>query len=314
MSRRVSISLLKNYSKQFQLLHSNNRFNLLPSVGIIRRSQSLQVDKISNRPVEEILSQIRDVEVTESVSLLKALRTNVLFNGVKNFTEDSRFKDLCDIFERNCDSMTPSVLVSGLRSLLEVGLPPTATCVVKAEQRILDTIRQFSTFNLIGCLYYHHKFTQTTLQKRVVEELVSQIHQRVHEISSPAEVLMLVHVHHLLRDDGIKPVEMKIVQLVPLMKTQEMFKLLGTMGEKSIRNVAILNVVVYHLMRKAQRPGFKEMIDLLYVFKKLNFYDPLLYAYLLNHLPAEIPSVRQASLISGLLTVCGHLRWRHTGK
>ncbi|GFT30255.1 FAST kinase domain-containing protein 4 [Nephila pilipes] len=331
MSRHISASLFRNYNSKVKLFYSyfgttHSISTSLPNLGSLHRLSSssvpdnIQVSKyvqpFINRPVDEILSGIVDKNISgpDSVSVLKALRMHILFKNVDKdcFSSDSRFKILCEVFEKSCTNLKPSLLISGLRSLLEVGVPSDSSYVISAEESILNNIKQFSAFNVIGCLYFHHKYIETDLQKKVVTKLLSQLEKTFYEISS-SDVLMLAHILHLFNKDFQKQLEQKIIELMALLDVSELCKLLGILSEKSNRNIYILNSAAFYLRQKTEKPDLKETIDLFYVFKKLNFFDPNLFSYLLNRFESEIPSIKQVSLITGLLTSCGHMRWKHTG-
>ncbi|GFQ65586.1 FAST kinase domain-containing protein 4 [Trichonephila clavata] len=331
MSRHISASLFRNYNSKLNLIYSyfgstHSISTSLPNLSSVQRLSSttapdnIQVSKyvqpFINRPVDEILSGVVDKTLSgsESVSVLKALRLHTLFKGASSecFTSDSRFKILCEAFEKNCATLKPVLLVSGLRSLLEVGVPSDSSCVVSAEENILNNIHQFSAFNIIGCLYFHHKYMETDLQKKVVIKLASQLEKRFYEISS-SDVLMLVHILHLFDKTFQKRLEQKIIELMAFLDVSELCKLVNVLAEKSNRNLFILNSVAFYLRQKTEKPDLKEIIDLFYVFKKMNFFDPALFAYLLNWLEPEISSIQEVSLITGLLTACGHMRWKHIG-
>ncbi|GBN68614.1 FAST kinase domain-containing protein 4 [Araneus ventricosus] len=328
----ISASLFRNYNCRLNLISSHFRTphfisSSLPNISFIHRRdvstvpENIQVSKyvkpFINQPVEEILIGLEKKTISgpESVSILKALRMQVLFKGAnsESFRDDLRFKIICKAFEKHCIEMKPSLLVSGLRSLFEVGVPVNSSCVVSAEISILSNIQQFSAFNVIGCLYYHHKYMETYLQKKVIFRLIDQLERIMNEISTSSEILMLVHILHLFDKELQKQLEQKIIDVVPSLQVNEMCKLICLLAEKSNRNVLILNSLAFHMRQKLERPDLNETVDIFYAFKKLNFFDPKLFTCLLNHFEDEIPSVKQASLITGLLTACGHMRWRHTG-
>ncbi|CAL1280318.1 unnamed protein product [Larinioides sclopetarius] len=328
----VSASLFRNYNCKLNLISSYFRTphfisSSLPNISFIHRldvstvPENIHVSKyvkpFINQPVEEILVGLEKKTISgpEAVSILKALRMQILFKGAngESFRSDSRFQIICKAFEKHCMEMKPSLLVSGLRSLLEVGVSTDSSCVMSAEKSILSNIQQFSAFHVIGCLYYHHKFMETDLQKKVIFRLIDQLERTMNEISTSSEILMLVHILHLFDKEFQKQLEQKIVDLVPSLQLNEMCKLICSLAEKSNRNVLILNNLAFHMRQKLAKPDLNETIDIFYAFKKLNFFDPKLFSYLLNHFEVEIPSIKQASLITGLLTTCGHMRWRHTG-
>ncbi|KAF8795791.1 FAST kinase domain-containing protein 4-like [Argiope bruennichi] len=344
MSRHISASLLRSYNCNISaslFRNYNCKLNLssshfgtphfisssLPNICFNHRldistvPENIQVSKyvkpFINQPVEEILAgtEKKSISGPESVSILKALRMQILFKGAsrESFKDDSRFKIICKAFEKNCMEMKPNLIVSGLRSLLEVGVSTNSSYVVSAQKSILSNIQNFSAFHVIGCLYYHHKYIETDLQKKVIFRLIDQLEKTVNEISTSAEVLMLVHILHLFDKEFQKHLEQKIIDILPSLQVNEMCKLICLLAEKSNRNVLILNNLAFFMRQKLDKPDLSETVDIFYAFKKLNFFDPKLFGYLLNHFEDEISSVKQASLISGLLTACGHMRWRHTG-
>lgn len=331
MSLRTPIMCLKNlHVKKSQFFYVNSLFfskcqylsffnknQTSTSENIENLQFSKHVQPLVNQSVEEILSNLnsKSIAANESVSLLKALRMFTLFKNVQsdNFISDSRFKTLCDAFEKDCHIMYPSLLVSGLRSLLEVGVSPNSSCVVAAEQSVIRNIDLFSTFNLIGCLYFHHKFIETDLQKKVVATLKSELCKKIPEMSSNAEILMLFHFLHIFKDDDLKKLQQKIIELIDTLNSHEICKAFCTLAEKSNRNILILNALAFHLRQDVASLQVKEILDILYSFKKLNFLDMLLVSNLLGKAASEIPTIKQPSLISGLLATCGHLRLRHIG-
>ncbi|GIY91083.1 FAST kinase domain-containing protein 4 [Caerostris darwini] len=226
-------------------------------------SETIQVSKyvqpLIHQSVNEILCEIdkKSISGPESVSILKALRIQVMFKGtnIDSFNNDARFKALCEIFEKNCSVLRPNLLVSGLRCLLEVGIPSNSPCIISAEERILSSLQSFSAFLTIRCLYYHHKYTETDLQKKVVLKLIDHLKINFYGVKSSSEVLM----------------------------------------------------------QKTDKPDLKETIDLFYAFKKLNFFEPTLFAIKLNPLESEILSIKEASMITGLVAACGCMRWRNEG-
>ena len=331
MSLRTQIICFKNlHVKKHQffcvssLLFSKYQFLSFPNkiqTSTSENIENLQIPKsvqpLVHQSVEEILSVLNSkaVAANESVSILKALRMFTLFKNVKsnNFLTDLRFKSLCNSFEKDCHVMYPNLLVSGLRSLLEVGVPSNSSCVIAAEKSVIMNINMFSAFNLIGCLYFHHKFVETDLQKKVVTLLKNELCKKVSEISSNAEILMLFHFLHIFKGDDLKNLQQKIIELIHTLNCHEICKSFCTLAENSNRNIFILNALAFHLRQNVDSLQVKEILDILYSFKKLNFLDTLLVANLLGKAAREIPTVKQPSIISGLLTACGHLRLRHTG-
>lgn len=331
MSLRTPIMCLKNlhlkksqffyvnslFLSKCQYLSSSNKIQTSTSENIENLQFSKHVQPLVNQSVEEILSNLnsKSIAANESVSLLKALRMFTLFKNVQSdiFISDSRFKTLCDAFEKDCHIMYPGLLVSGLRSLLEVGVPPNSSSVIAAEQSVIKNINLFSTFNLIGCLYFHHKFIETDLQKKVVATLKCELCKKIPEISSNAEILMLFHFLHIFKDDDLKKLQQKIIELIKTLNSYEICKAFCTLAENSNRNILILNVLAFHLRKNVDSLQVKEILDILYSFKKLNFLDMLLVLDLLAKAADEIPTIKQPSVISGLLATCGHLRLRHRG-
>lgn len=275
------------------------------------------VQPFVNLSVKEMLLKLNfnSMSATESVSVLKALRMFALFKNINpnEFKEDQRFKTLCSLFEKNCNALQPSSLISGLRSLLEVGLSPNSDCVVTAEENIIKNISLFSTFNLIGCLYYHHKFMETDLQKKVVSELAVELCKRASDIALTEEILMLPHILHIFSQDDQKKLELKIVERAKALNAHDICKVFNTLAENSNRNVNILSALTFQLRQKKDNLRLKEILDLLYSFKKLNFFDTHLLIDLMHQIMKHIPSVEQPSIISGVLTACGYLRLRHIG-
>lgn len=303
------------FFSKYQFFNFPNKIQTSENIENLQFPKSVQ--PLVHQSVEEILSVLnsKSLAANESVSLLKALRMFTLFKNVKsdNFLSDSRFKSLCNAFEKDCHVMYPNLLVSGLRSLLEVGVPPNSSCVIAAEQSIRKNINMFSTFNLIGCLYFHHKFLETDLQKKVVMLLKNELCKKVSEISSNAEISMLFHFLHIFKDDDLKKLQQKIIEHINILNSHEICKAFCKLAENSNRNIFILNALAFHLRQHVDSLQVKEILDILYSFKKLNFLDMLLVSNLLGKIAREIPTITQPSNISGILTVCGHLRLRHEG-
>lgn len=332
MSLRIPITCFKNFHARrtpsniygSSLILSKYYISSPPkkiNTSISENTKSINFSKymqpLANHSVDEILSGLNSKSITanESVTILKALRMFKTFKNVKSetFISDLRFKTLCNIFEKNCSIMYPSLLVSGLRSLLEVGVSPESSYVKSAEESVMNNINLFSTFNLIGCLYFHYKFNHTDLQKKVVSLLTSELCKRIPEIATNADILMLVHFLHIFKDNDLKKIEHKSTELIGTLNSHEMCKIFITLAENSNRNVSILNALAFHLRPKVESLHIKEILDILYSFKKLNFFNLLLVTDLMIKVNKEIPSVTQPSVISGLLVTCGHLRLRNTG-
>ncbi|XP_035211985.1 FAST kinase domain-containing protein 4-like [Stegodyphus dumicola] len=335
MYHHIPVQLLKNFHHKSEFIgrylqrYSQCKYILMSSVShnihnkhLLQNVENIQVSKylqpFINCPLNEILATVnnkKSVSVHESVALLKALRMHVFFKGIDadSFKYDSRFQNLCEIFGKTCNTLEPNLLISGLRSLLEVGVPPDAAYVISAEKTIMQNLSHFSISNLILCLYFHHKFQVTELQKEVCLSLKQETQNRISEIASAADVLMLVHIFYIFDKSLQKDLAQKIIELLPLLNIHELCKILRTLSETSNRNISILNAVSLHLLQKTEIPDIKEAIDIFYAFKKLNYYDPKVLQYLFNNIMPSISSVEQPSLISGLLVTCGHLRWKHPG-
>ncbi|XP_054712489.1 FAST kinase domain-containing protein 4-like [Uloborus diversus] len=333
MSSRILWLFLKNYCKRTcfptrhlgtisasnvqcassYAVHDSKKSSSSESESAIYISRYLQ--PLMHHPIDKILAQVDKNSTTaaETVAILKALRMNVLFKGVNTavFKTDKKYKILCEIFEKNCHRIDPNLLISGLRSLLEIGELSTAPWVVKAEANIIDNISSLTVFNLIGCLYYHRKYTETSLQKNLISLLTKEIHERINEVYSNSEILMLVHVVSVFEEESRKRLEQKITELIPILSIDEICKIFTILAENSNRNTVILNAASFYLRQREETLEVKAIIDLLYAFKKLNFVDAKLLQSLLNNLVLKIPSIHQPNIISSILTTCGSLRYKH---
>lgn len=327
MSRISALSLQSIYRKKCQynfnlLLHFGSKhYSTLPSVGTLNADRLKKIEfpkyvqPLVNHSIDEILSIVNHefISPVEIISVLKALRMQILFNNIDSntFKSDKKFELLCEIYEHNCATLRPAMLVSGLRSLLEVGVSPTSSCILSAEETIIKNIGLFPTFSIISCLYFHHKYMETSLQKQAVSVLITELAKRAYEISTPAEVLMLIHFLQIFNEDDRKEMQQKILELIPELSTNELCKMLSTLSESSNRNIDILNAITFNFQMKMDVINMKEVLDILYSFKKLNFYDSKFLSYLMDKVVPEIPKVKQSSIVSGFLTTCGHLRWKH---
>ncbi|KAG8179887.1 hypothetical protein JTE90_017419 [Oedothorax gibbosus] len=274
-----------------------------------RSSPPQQVEKKSD--VDAILSRMTpDADMSQAVALLKALRVHVLFHGQTQapLHGDARFQGACTSFERGCRGAGAGVLVSGLRSLLELGLPPSAPCVQAAQEMLLQRMHTLDTSQMVACLYYHHRFMQSPLQLRVVSALVAGVLDRLDALL-PSDALLLLPSLHLFPDRAL--VEERLADLVPHMTEKETHKLLTAMAQRCVRSVPILRAVASSCVGHG-RPDLKEALAVLYALRGLHFYHPQLYGHLLHHLPREVEACAHPTLVARLLTVCGHLRWRHT--
>ncbi|GIY91160.1 FAST kinase domain-containing protein 4 [Caerostris extrusa] len=128
-SRNCRINFIYSY---FRTTHSvfTSPFNFITvnRTSSVPVSETIQVSKyvqpLIHQSVNEILCEFdkKSISGPESVSILKALRIQVMFKGtnIDSFNNDARFKALCEIFEKNCSVLRPNLLVSGLRCLLKL--------------------------------------------------------------------------------------------------------------------------------------------------------------------------------------------------
>ncbi|XP_015928085.2 FAST kinase domain-containing protein 4 [Parasteatoda tepidariorum] len=323
MSSRMSSILLKRNQYKFIITSLHLRCKFFSSYADTNQQQNLnQTIQVSKRlkpfigqTVKEILSEVDSKYTTasESITFLKALRIHTMFNKVppETFTNDPKFNLLCDVFQKNCDSLNLNLLISGLRSLLEVGMPSHSQCVISAETQILNNCSELNTLNLITCLNFQQNFLDSDLQKKVKIALEEELVKKLSQVATPAEVLLLSNIFHSLDKNHSKAVELKIIELVPSLNVHEMCKIIVSFAQHSNRNTAILNAIAFHLRQKKELPDVKETVDILYAFKKLNYVEVRFLPYLLHAAAHEVPKITQPSLISGILVTCGHLKWKN---
>ncbi|XP_013793019.1 protein TBRG4-like [Limulus polyphemus] len=268
------------------------------------------------RPVESILVRVvvgNNITPNRAVTLLSELSKLTLSNQAKfeDFSNDHRFKVLCNTLGNNCNQLTHLGLITGLRSVLVLGFSPDSFIVQSLENEILWKARKMNLKALSICLHFHINFQESDLQKKVVKTLVQTIQKRYFEISDGTDVLKLLEQASNFSEDFMTKIEDRALELAGNLSIEELNKLLCLLAELNRRPTPLLRALVFHMNQSQEKLSLKQMINTLYALNKLNFPDSSCLQKISSEVLVEVVNLDKVSVISALLTSLGHLRWKH---
>jgi len=303
------------------LLTTNNRASSThPDVGI----QEEKFPYWAQTPLDQMILKANSVQslfklfeknslsITQATNVVAALAKLSIQNQIDpgEILGNEKFRDLCTIIDSNIRNMNNYTLLSTLRSLLNMGIPPETFIVQSLETELLWKIRKLNLRLMVQVLSFHLPYQQTELQRKVVAEALEKIQQRWFEISDPREIVSLLKLCSHFHVDFINKLEDRTIELLDKMAVEDLQKILTVLAEQKLRPTHLLRALAFHMSKHPQKLSVRQMSNVVYALSSLNFPDVVLLRRISTDLLPEVANMDKS--VASFLIAFGQLKWRHT--
>ncbi|XP_042866477.1 FAST kinase domain-containing protein 4-like isoform X2 [Penaeus japonicus] len=230
----------------------------------------------------------------------------------KDLEKDADFIKLLKTLEKETMHLSPSSLLEGLKSLLNLGVDSNTYLIQSLENELLWNIRKVSVPLLLSIVVFQVKHQHTDLQRKVLRETVEAIQRRWVEVRGVRDIQVIYSHHTVFSLEFISRIDDRTIELAEEMSYADLSRLLCTLATAKRRVTPVLRSLAFHMARQSDRLPPKQLSNVLYAMNSLSFPDPVLLEKIANDFVSQANSIDRPAVVGGILTCMGQMRWRNT--
>ncbi|XP_021412973.2 FAST kinase domain-containing protein 4 [Oncorhynchus mykiss] len=223
---------------------------------------------------------------------------------------DPRLLDIMDTVTAQVASVWNGTLVSLLRSLSTLGVPPTAAVQRSIQTEVLWRVRRLS-YKQLAFLADWGAGRNGQMEVLLVSAALKQLELRWTEIADARTVSTLMARAGHLSPALMDRLEDKALELAEGFGAEDIRRVCVSLASQGRRSVPLLRALSYHFLQKPSTDLTTPLLlDLAYAYGKLNFHHSQVFQRLAAELLPRMPEISSAD-VTRCAKSLAFLKWLH---